>query len=157
MNLRYVGPGEWKSYNYGSFASVEVEWFEDSTTRTPKEKTNIYKLETGFEVNGKWYENVDDLSNNSTEYFGKDIYDREVFTLAMRFPTFDYYDSLYERRYYRCFFFREENRLTRVYYEDEDNVVYVTTDVAYIEEWCWDSMLEQGYCQENNGDVYEQL
>lgn len=65
--------------------------------------------------------------------------------LAERFPCFDSHDFTYENRFYRWLFLRENDRLTRVYHEDETGSVYVTEDVKYLEEPRWREMLRLDY------------
>lgn len=155
MKLRCAGSGS-NGYVNGC-ATVDVEWVscdmdangEPVKIRVPEESVNAYDVKAGFEAAGKRYQSirelVADLDERNTR--SQDVYGREVLYLTERFPCFDSWDCLYEDRYYRWFFLRNGDTLTRVYYRDEDESVYVTTDVQHVEEGCWEKMKSLGYCQ----------
>lgn len=114
--------------------------------REPVEHTESFPDDDFFAA-GKHYRNIGQLFVKMSKdgYWGRDIYDREVFYAAELFPCFDCFDSMYDDRCYRWFFLREGNRLTRFFYADGSWEVHVTEDVENVENYCWEGMLEQDY------------
>ena len=53
--------------------------------------------------------------------------------MKWRFPCFDSFDYLTENRFYRWFFIREGNSISRIYAIDTKPNIYVTDDVGYVE------------------------
>ena len=117
----------------------KIQWVApDGTVRIPEEVNHKFSYPGPFQAAGKTYLSVKSLCALKTrkENVYKDIYGREVFYIAERFPCFDSYDYANENRYYRWFFIKEKGRLTRVYYADERGEIEVTEDIASIENRC---------------------
>lgn len=70
----------------------------------------------------------------------RDIYGRTVVMASERYPCFDSYDYANENRYFRWLYLRNGNRLTCVYYGDDDNNVEITEDAAEIPGTAWRSL-----------------
>ncbi len=157
MVLRTAGTGKTVRYPRSSYGAVKVEWvsrrLDDQgrpvQVRVPSEITRIYALESGFTAAGKHYDRCEQLyaQADRRKIWCRDIYGREVLYLAERFPCFDSSDFLTENRFFRWFFLREGQRLTRVFYTDETDKIYVTEDVANLEHRCWQDMEREGYFQ----------
>ena len=115
-------------------------------TREPHEHARTYAYPGGFEAAGRRYKSLTELTATKLDgdYF-LDSYGRRVLCIIERFPCFDSHDFAYENRFYRWLFLRENDRLTRVYHEDETGSVYVTEDVKYLEEPRWREMLRLDY------------
>lgn len=155
MVLEKIGPGGHNGYRHAIYSTVAVRWVsrarrddgEPLRVREPHESTASYTLADGFTAAGQRYGSLQELYTeyDKTKTFCRDRYGREVLYLAERFPCFDSHDYAYEKRFYRWFFLRENDRLTRVYYEDETKKVYVTEDVQYLEEPRWREMLRLEY------------
>lgn len=126
---------------------VSTETNSDGTplfTRDPQERTEKYAAPGPFMAAGKNYDSLKQLhAVNSGDFMRyTDIYGRHVFYDAERFPCFDSYDYMYEKRCYRWFFILENGTLTRVYYTDTSDWIHVTEDVRNIEETRWEHMQE---------------
>lgn len=153
--LEAAGPGRRAGYRLASYSTVALRWVsrgrgddgEPLRLREPRESTVSYTLAEGFTAAGRRYGSLEELytEHDKTKTFCRDRYGREVLYLAERFPCFDSCDYDCENRFYRWFFLRENDRLTRVYYEDETEKVHVTEDVQYLEEPRWREMLRLGY------------
>lgn len=131
-------------------SSVKVEWVSKQTDdqgeplyiRKPETQKREFLQQTGFLAAGKAYRNVAQLSAQETEddHFCRDIYGREVLCFWERFPCFDSYDYLYEDRYYRWFFIRQDDKVTLVYCADTQPGIEVTEDVQEISTKWWDEI-----------------
>ncbi len=123
-----------------------VSWLdENGGIREPREETVVYDDDRGFLAGGLWYSRwsqleLMDLRDGSF----KDCYGNTVFTARERFPVFDSYDAIHENRYYRWWLFVTDGQLTRIYREDGSPKVYVTTDVAALEQPCIEALTAQG-------------
>ena len=141
MVLEAAGPGKRAGYKLASYSTVTLRWVSRERgadgkplrVREPHESTVKYALSELF------------TEHDKTKTFCRDRCGREVLYLAERFPCFDSHDFAYENRFYRWLFLRENDRLTRVYHEDETGSVYVTEDVKYLEEPRWREMLRLDY------------
>lgn len=116
----------------------------------------VYSAKDGFFAAGKHYDSVSQLclEEDLDTRRARDIHGREVLYLKERFPCFDSYDLLYENRYYRWFFIRQDNSLTRVYQIDGRDRVYVTEDVRNLENKCWEQMKKLCYAVKECHDPY---
>jgi len=142
-NIRYPGCG---------YSSVKIQWVStdaqgSETIRTPKPADETYRVWGGFQAAGKHYRSLEQLfvQADPTKTWCRDVYGREVLYLVDRFPCFDSYDYLHEDRFFRWFFLREGNKLTRIQYTDESDTIYVTEDVAELESSRWDDMKRLKY------------
>ena len=128
------------SYDYG------IRWKQtDGSVRTPEESKRNFLYPGVFWAGGRPYTSIHQLCAEKQDEQGhvcKDIYGREVFAEWERFPCFDSYDYLYENRYYRWFYIRNNDRLSCVYYTDERNKIEVTEDVKKLPERCWKAIRE---------------
>lgn len=150
MLLRRTGPGSGVQYGTSSYGTCVVEWYlpaDEGRVRRPQETAAVYSVHGGFNAAGKHYTSLSQLclGENRDTCRGRDIYGREVLCLKERFPCVDSYDLLYENRYFRWFFIRRGNSLTRVYYTDERDHIYVTEDVGNLENKCWEQMCRLRY------------
>lgn len=155
MVLEAAGPGKRAGYKLASYSTVALRWVSRERgadggplrVREPHESTVKYSLAGGFTAAGRRYGTLSELftEHDKTKTFCRDRCGREVLYLAERFPCFDSHDFACENRFYRWLFLRENDRLTRVYHEDETGSVYVTEDVKYLEEPRWREMLRLGY------------
>ncbi len=147
--LRLVGAGNSIDRSHTFRGSYAIEWFNEKTKkiRHPSESTTEYSIQKRLQAAGKTYLNIQSLciAADKCREFCRDIYGREVLYIRERFPCFDSYDYLHEDRYYHWFFIIAEGRLTRVYYEDETEVVYVTEDVECLEYDCKEQLVKWGY------------
>lgn len=126
----------------------KIEWVApDGSVRIPEESSRDYRYPGVFMAAGKLYVSWKQLCvfTDESGYFARDIYGRDVFCMRERFPCFDSYDYANEHRYYRWFFIRTKDRLTRVYHADERRVIQVTEDVHSLENACIRKMQEQGW------------
>lgn len=128
------------NYAYG------IQWQNpDGSIRTPEEVKRTFSYPGVFQAGGRPYLSIDQLCDKKLDEDGhicQDVYGREVFAVWERFPCFDSYDYLHENRYYRWFFIHSGDRLTCVYYEDEQETVEVTEDVEKLRERCWKAIQE---------------
>lgn len=130
----------------GPFVSIRyyVQWeYPDGTVRVPEESEMKFACPGSFTAAGKAYSSWQELCAVREDEYGqicRDIYGREVFAEWERFPCFDSYDYLYENRYYRWFYIREGDKLTCVYYKDEQKTIHVTEDVRRMRDRCWKAM-----------------
>lgn len=115
-------------------------------TRKPRERTRVSPYPGGFEAAGRRYKGLEELAAEQLEDGAcLDSYGRKVLCITERFPCFDSFDALYEHRFYRWYFLRVGDSLTRVYHEDESGRVYVTEDVEALEFNCWREFRRLGY------------
>lgn len=128
------------SYDYG------IRWKQaDGSVRTPEESKRTFLYPGVFWAGGRPYTSIKQLCAEKFDEQGhvcKDIYGREVFAEWERFPCFDSYDYLYENRYYRWFYIRSDDKLTCVYYTDEQHKIEITEDVKKLPERCWKAIRE---------------
>lgn len=153
----YTGAGGGVRQVGGFYSSSAIAYpTPEGGLRVPEDLTVPYRqtrLRHGFRAAGKRYSSLAQLRHDRGNhvYLSRDIYGREVLSLKRGFPTFDEFDAMYEDRMYHWYFLREEGRLTRIYYCDEDDTVYVTEDVREIEDWCLETMMELGYFPRQEG------
>jgi len=151
MTLRPTGSGAQARYPLSTYSTSRMEWIgKDGSARIPRETSKKHHTLLGFEAAGKRYLSTGQLCAKLDEegIWGRDIYGREVFCVRERFPCFDSYDYLNENRFYRWWFIREGNRLTRIHATDGQEGIFVTEDVQDLENMCWEEMRRQGYCCE---------
>ena len=95
-----------------------------------------------FQVNGKEYCSCEELTKREEyNYIGewiypgcemtvhRDVHGRRVLHLKERFPCFDSWDYLNEKRYYHWYFVAHECGVAMVYAVDEKDEVEVTEDI----------------------------
>jgi len=125
----------------------QIVWVApDGSVRVPEEKHKDFLYPGPFFAAGKAYVSWKGLCAQQTESgLCRDLYGREVFYMAERFPCFDSYDYANENRYYRWFFLREQGKLTRVYYADERHKIEVTEDVSGLENKCRERLQKIGW------------
>ena len=153
MVISVKSKGTSVSYRHMFLSAVKIRWEsrrltesdEPAVVREPLESTRKFSAKSPITAAGKKYTSIKQLCATPTEddSIYRDVYGRTVFCTQMRFPCFDSYDYITENRYYRWFFIKEDNRLTRVYYEDESDVVIVTEDVENLESDCLEQMKEK--------------
>ena len=155
MYLRCVGSGKTVSTELHVYSTLKVEWASQETdtegnpvvVREPKEVTRKYNSYTAFCLAGKWYSNLDHFLQKQEGEWGEDIYGRRVLCTKTKYPCFDSYDFMYERRYFRWYYIRKGNSVSLLYSADDRKYIYVTEDVQNIEEWSWMRMRDTGFCQ----------
>ena len=151
MLLRRTGTGEWVKYPGYSCGTERLEWVgKDGETRIPDPVTRKDGIIGGFRAAGRYYLSLKQLEakKDPSGTWCRDCYGREVFAVRKKFPCFDSYDAIHERRCYRWWFIRQGNVLTRIYHTDETNAIFVTEDVRDVEDFCWRQMQQEGYCTE---------
>jgi hypothetical protein len=128
-------------------SATAVEWHGADGIRTPKEKNTIYQRGLPFFAAGRSYTSLKQLTAKrkpgTTSHWFLDCYGREVFHVWEGVPRFDCYDSGDERGF-SWFFLCENNVLTRVFSSGSDKI-YVTEDVAFLENGCWQEMEQYGF------------
>lgn len=155
MVIRRCGDGSPVRYPGCLHSTEHIRWVSPRKTdaglpaeiREPQESSRAYPVDWGFVAAGKRYANFSQLCVQHEEgppWF-RDIYGRRILSVAKRFPCFDVFDSMYERRFYHWFFLREGNALTRIFFEDGSGTIYVTEDVANLEQYCLELMEEMDY------------
>lgn len=134
------------SYDY------TIRWKSpDGSLRTPEESKKTFLYPGVFWAGGRPYASIHQLCAEKLDEEGhacRDVYGREVFAQWERFPCFDSYDYLYENRYYRWFYIRNNDQLTCVYYTDERNKIEVTEDVKKLPRRCWEAIDERKWQME---------
>lgn len=158
MVLRPCGGGASARYPGCLYSTERIRWVSRRKTdaglpaeiRDPQESSRTYPIGWGFVAAGKRYSKLSELWTQPGEGYPwyRDIYGRRVFCIAKRFPCFDVFDAMHERRYYHWFFLREGNALTRIFYADESGTVHVTEDVANLEQYCVEQMEEHNYFEQ---------
>lgn len=151
MVLQPTGRGESVHYPLSSYSTSRMKWAgKDGSVRLPQQTSKKYSGIGGFDAAGKHYFSIRQLCAESDEQgvWCRDTYGRRVFCVRERFPCFDSYDYLNENRFYRWWFIREGNVLTRIHVTDGQGGIFVTEDVAELENNCWDAMRYHGYCCE---------
>lgn len=155
------GEGPRLNYPLSSYSSYAIRWVSREKgadgaplkVRTPVESTKAFSLSGGFTAAGRHYNSLEQLyvEHDSTKTWCRDCYGREVLYLAERFPCFDSCDFENEDRFYRWFFLRQNDRLTRIHHTDTTRKIYVTEDVGSIERSMWSLMSMFGYFKEGKG------
>ena len=136
--------------NQHSTSWIDLKWVSREldenenplTSRIPEPVRTTQSLKAGFSAAGRSYRSIRELAVAKKDGGPVciDCYGREVFCFFERFPCFDSYDYLYEHRYIRRFLIREGDRLTLVYYEDENDSVNVTEDLKRVKVAWWKEM-----------------
>ena len=155
MFLRETGRGTGIHYDLCSYSTWQVQWVsvqkdasgDPLTLRTPEEQSRVCDRKGPFSLAGREYAGLNYFLRQMEGNWGRDIYGRQVLCVAERFPCFDSYDYLNENRYYRWFFIREGDRLSRLYFSDGGKKLYITEDVGNVERKVWDIMVSVGFCQ----------
>ena len=152
------GEGPRLNYPLSSYSSHLLRWVSREKdadgapleVRTPVESTRTFGVNSGFTAAGRHYDSLEQLyvEYDSTKTWCRDCYGREVLYLAERFPCFDSCDFENEDRFYRWFFLRQNDRLTRIHHTDTTGKIYVTEDLRSIERNMWSLMGFCGYFKE---------
>lgn len=152
------GEGPRLNYPLSSYSSHLLRWVSREKdadgaplkVRTPFESTRTFSVNGGFTAAGRHYDSLEQLyvEYDSTKTWCRDCYGREVLYLAERFPCFDSCDFENEDRFYRWFFLRQNDRLTRIHHTDTTGKIYVTEDLRSIERNMWSLMGICGYFKE---------
>lgn len=147
-----LGTGEFVRYSSSLYTTTAIEWVSTEqnaagnpmAVRIPEESTKTFQASKPFTAMGKEYQTLEQLcaKQAAPPYLFLDIYGRFVFYRTERFPCFDIYDSLYENRHYRWFYILGEQEITRVQYTDTEEEIFVTEDVANIEDDSWEELCE---------------
>lgn len=147
-----LGVGEFVRYSNSSYTTTAIQWVSTEqdaagnpvAVRIPEESTKTFRASNTFTAMSKEYQTPEQLCAQrvAPPYLFLDIYGRYVFYRTERFPCFDVYDSLYENRYYRWFYILGEQEITRVQYADTEEKIFVTEDVANIEDDSWEDLCE---------------
>ena len=139
-------------YDRESYLTECLHWVslcDPSRIRVPEEKTRRFRAGEGFTAAGKQYSRLSQLREKRVpEEFCwyQDIYGREVFYICKRkYIAMDVYDTMYDTRSYRWYFIREDQKLTRIYHDDESVNIYVTEDVREVEYDIWREMRNHKY------------
>ena len=158
MMPRITGPGSAVSYDSWFGATRRIRWVSRRTDesglaaviRDPSESTSRFSAADGFTAAGKRYGSTAELLSwfDPESGRGKDIYGRRVLYVSERFPCFDSCDFENEDRFYRWFFLRQNDRLTRIHHTDTTGKIYVTEDLRSIERNMWSLMGFCGYFKE---------
>ena len=125
-----------------------IQWrAEDGSLRiSEKNEKQVFDCDN-FSAAGKAYSGWQQLCAEKVgEYHTfTDIYGRQIFAFERRFPCFDSFDRMYEKRYYRWFYIREGDSLCCVYYEDEQKTIEVTEDLRHVYGDAWKAMKEMNW------------
>ena len=120
------------------------------TFRVPRQKNSSAHVCLPFCLAGRHYPHFGrfaDRKEPGSDCF-VDMYGRKVFHYFERFPCFDSYDYLCDHRRFHWFYLLEGEKLFRVYYADGSNILKISSDVAVIEEKCWNAMKKAGFLPE---------
>jgi len=136
-------------YDLLSSRATAIHWKEvgSDTLRTPEERTTICHNGLPFSAAGRTYLSSKQLrvqKEEGSRHRYRDCYGRNVFHYWERFPIFDPSDFC-DDRCYNWYFICENGILTRVYHSDEMPNIYVTEDVAFLEDNCWEAMEKEGF------------
>lgn len=151
-------PGSWQwhirkgtqtrsiSYELQSCKGTALEWVSGGQVRIPQERTGIFQHGIPILAAGRPYAGTALLTagNPPADGWTTDCYGRRVYCYREQFPGFDACDRTHEDRCFRWFFICQDGRLTRVYTEDGRPSVYVTEDVAFLENMFWRKLEESG-------------
>lgn len=135
------------SYNMQFCKGTALEWVSGEQVRIPQERTRVLRRGMPILAAGRLYMGTALLTVGKPPADGwtTDFYGRQVYCYRERFPCFDSYDLTHESRYFRWFFICQDGRLTRIHMEDAQTTVYVTEDVAFLENDFWKKLEESGY------------
>jgi len=149
MILKAMGSGQGISNGGAYYGTDRVEWVDETTgqlCRSPQEQTAAFQADGPFTAAGQSYTDVKQLTAQDLgNGLYRDVYGRTVLAFRERFPCFDSYDAMHENRYYRWWFLLENQRLTRMYREDDRTELYVTEDVLNLECKCTRQLKEVGW------------
>ena len=126
-------------YPGASYSAAGLAWPLPDGVRVPQEQTAEHPAGDPFFAGGKQYAGIRAL-RALPPGFSKDAYGRTVFSYRERFPCFDSYDYMYEKRYYRWYLIFADGTLTRVFHADESPNLSVTEDVRLLENDLWDAL-----------------
>lgn len=134
------------SYDLQSCKGTALEWVSGEQVRIPQERTQIIRRGMPILAAGRLYIGTALLTTGKPPADGwtADFYGRPVYCYRELFPCFDSYDLIHESRYFRWFFIYQDGRMTRIHMEDEQTTIYVTEDVAYLENKFWEKLEESG-------------
>lgn len=137
-----------------------VEWISEGVDgngqpierRIPQKKVREFNKVLGFVAGGMYYLNLKQLTflciDKENDVY-RDSYGHKVIAVKERFPCFDSYDHLHEKRYYRWYYFVDKKRLVCVYYKDEGKTIEVSEDVDALPERAWEKMQKAGWLEES--------
>lgn len=155
MILKNTGKKARTNFPNRVFYGQELLWVSRETdeageplvTRVPREQTRIAHISLPFRIGNVHYPHIRYflLCHQPDSDFFRDKYGRKIFHFSERFPCFDSYDYLYDHRCFHWFFLVDGDRLVRIYYADDSNILHITTDVRVIEEKCWKALCEAGF------------
>lgn len=133
-----------------SRGGTALEWVSGDQVRIPQEKVKTFQRGLPFLAGGRPYAGIGLITVGKPPADGwtRDAYGRQVYCYRERFPCFDSYDYLNEKRYYRWFLIYQDGRLTRIYAEDERPAIYVTEDVAFLEDKLWEQLESSGFFEQ---------
>ena len=142
------GTGERKvDYDLLLTSATAVEWHSDNSVRIPQEKNTFFRRGLPFFAAGRPYTSLKQLTAKrkpaTSSHWFLDCYGREVFHVWEGVPKFDCYDSSDDRGF-SWFFLCEKGVLTRIFSSGGEKI-YVTEDVAFLENSCWREMEQYGY------------
>ena len=130
----------------GHSAAYKLLWVSagpDAVTREPQEIRKQFPLDGAFTAAGQPYSALSELIHSEDGGAFRDIYGREVLYVLKRFPCFDFYDAMYEKRFERWFLIYTGGSVTRVKYTDETDYVEVWEDAASLEYEVWQEIEAQ--------------
>lgn len=110
-----------------------------------------YSLRNGFRVGKMKYRSLSELQVEVVDQerqLYRDIYGRIFAEIKERFPCFDSFDYLTERRYFHWLYLTENGALFLVYYEDQNDMVIITEDVKEIQGGNWREMVRLGWVKD---------
>lgn len=159
MAPQTMGRGKSVRYPNSLYATRAIQWVSTEldgagkpiSTRLPVESTKTFRYPGNFTAMGKKYTDLEQLRVNDSDFprLFKDIHGRTVFYTSQRFPCFDSYDYLYENRFYRWFLILGKQTITRIHYTDEQKRLFVTEDVANIEDGVWNELCQLKFYRES--------
>lgn len=159
MVLRRVGKGESIRYELNGSSTERVQWVSLETdqdgnpvkVRAPDEVTTIHSRKDKLTVAGRTYPSFQSFLKEQEGDWGEDLYGRKVLCVKERFPCFDSYDFLYDHRYFRWYFIRKGNSISRIFSTDSRDKIYVTEDVRDVDSQAWEQMQATGFCHPPKG------
>lgn len=144
MKLRVTGSGKGISFASAYYGTDAVA----ARGRVPADETRSVAAGMPFTAAGKAYLGVKQLTHKAMgDGLYRDVYGRTVFAMKERYPCFDSYDAIHEKRFYRWWFLLEEGRLTRIYGEDDVPKLFITDDVGALECACTRALKEIGWVE----------
>ena len=152
MILQAVGCGKGIYHRRIFYGTDRLRWIAETASghsRDPQETVTDYTLSGGFFAAGKPYISTGQLvlPSEKGEPWFRDCYGREVLYLTERFPCFDSFDFLWERRCFRYYFICENYQLTCIQTTDGLDTVIVTEDLQDLKCSLWQEFLRLGYYQ----------